>query len=139
VARAAASLRRLPLYRHLGGDGAHDLPVPLFNILNGGAHADNNVDIQEFMVGPFGAHSFQEALRMGAEIYHALRDVLRSRGLRPGGGDEGGFAPDLKSNAEAVDCVVAAIEAAGYRPGEQVGIALDVAASELRKDGAYQL
>jgi enolase 1/2/3 len=139
TARAAAAARRLPLYRHLGGDGAHDLPVPQFNILNGGAHADNNVDIQEFMVVPVGARTFREALRMGAEIFHALRDILRSRGLRTGGGDEGGWAPDLKSNAEAVDAVVAAIEAAGYRPGEQVGIALDVAASELREDGAYLL
>jgi enolase len=139
AARAAAVARRLPLYRHLGGDGARDLPVPLFNILNGGAHADNNVDIQEFMVVPVGARTFREALRMGAEIFHALRDILRARGLRTGGGDEGGWAPDLKSNADAVDAVVAAIEAAGYRPGEQVGIALDVAATELRKDGAYRL
>jgi len=139
AARAAAASRRVPLYRHLGGDGARDLPVPQFNILNGGAHADNNVDIQEFMVVPVGARSFREALRMGAEIFHALRDLLRSRGLRSGGGDEGGWAPDLKSNSEAVEAVVGAIEAAGYRPGEQVGIALDVAASELRKDGAYVL
>ena len=139
AARAAAASRRLPLYRHLGGDGVRDLPVPQFNILNGGAHADNNVDIQEFMVVPVGARSFREALRMGAEIFHALRDLLRSRGLRSGGGDEGGWAPDLKSNSEAVEAVVGAIEAAGYRPGEQVGIALDVAASELRKDGAYVL
>jgi enolase len=139
TARAAAAARRLPLYRHLGGEGARDLPVPLFNILNGGAHADNNVDIQEFMVVPFGARTFREALRMGAEIFHALRDILRSRGLRVGGGDEGGWAPDLKSNAEAVDAVVGAIESAGYRAGEQVGIALDVAATELRKDGAYHL
>src|SRR3989454_1154051 len=139
AARAAAARRRLPLYRHLGGDGVRDLPVPQFNILNGGAHADNNVDIQEFMVVPVGARSFREALRMGAEVFHALRDLLRSRGLRGGGGDEGGWAPDLKSNAEAVDAVVGAIEAAGYRPGEQVGIALDVAATELRQDGAYVL
>ncbi len=139
TARAAAGVRRLPLYRHLGGDGARDLPVPQFNILNGGAHADNNVDIQEFMIVPTGARSFREALRMGAEIFHALRDLLRSRGLRTGGGDEGGWAPDLKSNAEAVDAVVAAIEAAGYRPGEQVGIALDVAATELHEGGSYVL
>ena len=139
AARAAAAARRLPLYRHLGGDGAHDLPVPQFNILNGGAHADNNVDIQEFMVVPIGARTFREALRMGSEIFHALRDILRARGLRTGGGDEGGWAPDLKANTEAVEAVVAAIQAAGYRPGEQVGIALDVAATELRKDGAYQL
>jgi enolase len=113
--------------------------VPQFNILNGGAHADNNVDIQEFMIVPTGARSFREALRMGAEIFHALRDLLRSRRLRTGSGDEGGWAPDLKSNAEAVDVVVAAIEAAGYRPGEQVGIALDVAATELHEGGSYVL
>ena len=139
TARAAAVARRLPLYRHLGGEGARDLPLPLFNILNGGAHADNNVDIQEFMVVPVGARTFREALRMGAEVFHALRDILRARGLRTGSGDEGGWAPDLGSNAEAVNAVVAAIEAAGYRPGEQVGLALDVAATELRKDGAYTL
>ncbi|HKB06674.1 MAG TPA: phosphopyruvate hydratase [Candidatus Polarisedimenticolia bacterium] len=139
TARAAAAARGLPLYRHLGGEGARDLPLPLFNILNGGAHADNNVDIQEFMVVPVGARTFREALRMGAEVFHALRDILRARGLRTGSGDEGGWAPDLGSNAEAVNSVVAAIEAAGYRPGEQVGLALDVAATELRKDGAYTL
>jgi len=139
AARAAAAARRLPLFRHLGGDGAHDLPVPLFNILNGGAHADNNVDIQEIMIVPTGARSFKEALRMGAEIFHALGDILRSRRLRTGSGDEGGWAPDLKSNAEAVDAVVDAIAAAGYRPGEQVGIALDVAATELHEAGSYVL
>src|SRR2546426_4857066 len=139
VAAAAAEHYGLPLYRYLGGVNAKVLPVPQMNILNGGAHADNNVDIQEFMVVPVGAHTFREALRMGAEIFHALRDILRKRGLRTGGGDEGGWAPDLKSNADAVDAVVAAIEAAGYKPGEQVGIALDVAATELRKDGAYRL
>jgi enolase len=139
AARAAARSRGVPLYRHLGGEPAHLLPVPLFNILNGGAHADNNVDIQEFMVVPTGARSFREALRMGAEIFHALRDLLRGRGLRAAGGDEGGWAPDLASNAEAVEAVVSAIEAAGYRPGEQVGIALDVAATELRREGAYVL
>ncbi len=139
AARAAAVTRRLPLYRHLGGEAARDLPVPQFNILNGGAHADNNVDIQEFMAVPVGARTFREALRMGAEVFHALRDVLRKRGLRTGSGDEGGWAPDLRSNAEAVEAVVAAIEAAGYRPGSQVGIALDVAATELRRDGAYVL
>jgi enolase len=138
-ARAAAASRRLPLYRHLGGDSACDLPVPLFNILNGGAHADNNVDIQEFMILPLGAGSFREALRMGAEVFHALRDILNKRGLRSGQGDEGGWAPDLGSNAEAVEVVVAAIEAAGYRPGEQVALALDVAATELFQDGAYVL
>jgi enolase len=138
-ARAAAASRRLPLYLHLGGEAARDLPVPLFNILNGGAHADNNVDIQEFMVLPVGAQSFREAYRMGAEVFHALKDILRKRGLRSGQGDEGGWAPDLRSNAEAVEVVMSAIEAAGYRPGDQVAIALDVAASELWRDGAYIL
>jgi enolase len=139
AARAAAVSRGLPLYRHLGGDGARDLPLPLFNILNGGMHADNNVDIQEFMIAPVGAPTFREAVRMGAEVFHALREVLRGRRLRPGGGDEGGWAPDLQSNAEAIEAVVAAIEAAGYRPGDQIGIALDVAASGLRREGAYHL
>jgi enolase len=139
AARAAAASRDLPLYRHLGGDAARDLPVPQFNILNGGVHADNNVDIQEFMVVPTGAATFREALRAGAEIFHALREILRSRGLRSGQGDEGGWAPDLGSDSEAVEAVVAAIAAAGYRPGVDVEIALDVAASELRKDGAYHL
>jgi enolase len=139
TARAAAATRRLPLYLHLGGEGARDLPVPLFNILNGGAHADNNVDIQEFMVLPVGASTFREALRMGAEVFHALRDFLKKRGLRSGQGDEGGWAPDLKSNTEAVEVVLQAIELAGYRPGEQMAIALDVAASELQRDGAYLL
>src|SRR3989449_5479570 len=119
AARAAAAARRLPLYRHLGGDGARDLPVPLFNILNGGAHADNNVDIQEFMVVPVGARTFREALRMGAEIFHALRDLLRSRGLRSGGGDEGGWAPDLKSNSEAGEAGGRAPQAARPRPAGQ--------------------
>jgi enolase len=137
AARAAAASRNLPLYLHLGGEAARDLPVPLFNILNGGAHADNNVDIQEFMVVPVGAGSFREALRMGTEVFHALRGILTKRGLRSGQGDEGGWAPDLRSNTEAVQVVVQAIEAAGYRPGEQVALALDVAASELQRDGAY--
>jgi len=139
AARAAAASRRIPLYLHLGGEGARDLPVPLFNILNGGAHADNNVDIQEFMVLPVGASTFREALRMGAEVFHALRDILRKAGLRSGQGDEGGWAPDLKSNTEAVEVVLQAIEQAGYRPGEQMAIGLDVAASELARDGAYLL
>jgi enolase len=139
TARAAAASRRLPLYLHLGGEGARDLPVPLFNILNGGAHADNNVDIQEFMVVPLGASTFREALRMGAEVFHALRDILKKRGLRSGQGDEGGWAPDLKSNTEAVEVVLQSIEQAGYRPGDQMAIALDVAASELQRDGAYLL
>jgi enolase len=113
--------------------------LPQFNILNGGVHADNDVDIQEFMVVPYGAGNFREALRMGAEIFHALRDILKQRGLRSGQGDEGGWAPDLPSNSAAVDAVIAAIEAAGYRPGEQVGIALDVAASEFYRDGNYHM
>jgi enolase len=138
-ARAAAASRRLPLYIHLGGEGARDLPVPLFNILNGGAHADNNVDIQEFMILPVGATSFREAYRMGAEVFHALRGILQKRGLRSGQGDEGGWAPDLRTNTEAVEAVVQAIEVAGYRPGDQVALALDVAASELYRDGAYLL
>jgi len=137
AARAAAASRHLPLYLHLGGEAARDLPVPQFNILNGGAHADNNVDIQEFMALPVGATSFREALRMGAEVFHALREILKKRGLRSGQGDEGGWAPDLRSNTEAVEVVVRAIEAAGYRPGEQIAIALDVAASEFQRDGAY--
>ena len=139
AARAAAACRRLPLYLHLGGEAARDLPVPLFNILNGGVHADNNVDIQEFMVLPVGAATYREALRMGAEVFQALKDLLRKRGLRSGQGDEGGWAPDLKSNVEAIEVVVAAIEGAGYRPGDQVAVALDVAASELYRDGAYLL
>ena len=138
-ARAAAGCRRLPLFRHLGGEAARDLPVPQFNILNGGAHADNNVDIQEFMVVPVGARGFAEALRMGAEIFHALRAILKERGLRSGQGDEGGWAPDLGSNIEACEAVVAAIRKAGYAPGEQVGIALDSAASEFYAQGTYRL
>src|SRR5262245_22079351 len=137
TARAAATSRRLPLYQHLGGESARDLPVPLFNILNGGAHADNNVAIQEFMILPVGAASFHEALRMGAEVFHALREILKTRALRAGQGDEGGWAPDLRSNIEAVEVVVEAIEAARYRPGDQVAIALDVAASEFHHDGTY--
>ncbi len=139
AARAAAASARLPLYRHLGGEAARDLPLPLFNILNGGAHADNNVDIQEIMVVPVGAPTFREALRMGAEVFHALRDALTEKGLRSGQGDEGGWAPNLRSNAEAIEIVVGAIERAGYRPGEQIALALDVAATELRRDGAYIL
>lgn len=139
AARAAAASRDVPLYVHIGGEAARDLPVPQFNILNGGAHADNNVDIQEFMIVPTGAANFREALRMGAEIFHALRGILKKRGLRSGQGDEGGWAPDLGSNTEAVDAVIAAIEAAHYTPGDQVGIALDVAANELRHEGGYLL
>lgn len=138
AAKAAAAYAELPLYRYLGGPNAHLLPVPMMNILNGGSHADSNVDIQEFMIAPIGAASFKEALRTGAEVYHALKSVLKQKGLNTGLGDEGGFAPDLPSNAAALDLIVSAIEAAGYKPGEDVALALDVASSEFFKDGAYQ-
>jgi enolase len=139
VAKAAAQSHGLPLYRHLGGIGANTLPVPQMNILNGGAHADNNVDIQEFMVVPQGAPSFAEGLRMGAEIFHALRGVLQKEGLNTSVGDEGGFAPNLRSNDQALEFILRAIEKAGYRPGEDAAIALDPAASEFYKDGVYLL
>ncbi|MEE9457298.1 MAG: phosphopyruvate hydratase [bacterium] len=138
-ARAAADFFDLPLYRYLGGVGARLLPTPMFNILNGGAHADNNVDIQEFMVVPYAAPSFGEALRAGAEIYHALKKVLKERGLAAGVGDEGGFAPNLASNEEALQLVVEAIAAAGYSPGENVGVAIDAAASSFFGKGKYHL
>jgi enolase len=138
-ARAAADFFDLPLYRYLGGVGARLLPTPMFNILNGGAHADNNVDIQEFMVVPYAAPSFGEALRAGAEIYHALKKVLKERGLAAGVGDEGGFAPNLGSNEEALQLVVEAVAAAGYRPGENVGVAIDAAASSFFGKGKYHL
>ena len=137
TARAAADELGLPLYRYLGGPHSHLLPVPMFNIINGGAHADNNVDIQEFMVMPVGADSFREGLRMAAEVFHHLKAVLKSRGLSTGVGDEGGFAPNLSSNEEALRVIVEAIEKAGARPGEGVAIALDVAASSFHKSGAY--
>jgi enolase len=137
VARAAAQDAGQPLYRYLGGPLAHILPVPMMNILNGGAHASNNVDAQEFMVVPIGADTFPEGLRMGVEVFHALKRVLGERGLSTAVGDEGGFAPNLPSNEAALDAVVEAIEAAGFRPGEDVAIALDVAASELFEDGQY--
>jgi enolase len=139
AARAAADERGLPLYRYLGGANAHLLPVPCLNVLNGGAHADSNVDVQEFMLAPIGAVSFAEALQWGAETYHALKAILRERGLSTGLGDEGGFAPDLASNEEAVALLVAGIEKAGLHPGAEVAIALDVAASELRDGDAYAL
>ena len=139
VARAAAEYIGLPLYQYLGGVGARTLPVPLMNILNGGKHADNNVDIQEFMIVPLGADSFAHALRMGAEIYHSLKAVLKKRGLSAGVGDEGGFAPNLDSNEQAIAVVVEAIEKAGFAPGKDVFVALDVAASELWRDGKYVL
>jgi enolase len=139
TAKAAAVESELPLYRYVGGANAHVLPVPLLNVLNGGAHADSNVDVQEFMLAPVGAASFSEALRWGAETYHALRALLHERGLATALGDEGGFAPDLPSNEEAVRLLLSAIEAAGYRPGEEIALALDVAASELFEDGRYAL
>jgi enolase len=137
AARAAAAAQRTPLYRYLGGVSACVLPVPMMNILNGGAHADNSVDVQEFMIAPFGAAKFSEALRMGAEIFHTLKGVLKKRGYSTSVGDEGGFAPNLKSNDEALEVVMEAISKAGYEPGEQVGIALDPASSEFYKDGKY--
>ena len=137
VARAAAESANLPLFRYIGGPNAHVLPVPMFNILNGGSHADSNVDIQEFMIAPIGAPTFREALRWGAEVYHALKSVLKERGLSTGLGDEGGFAPNLESNRAALDLIVVAIEKAGYTPGTDFGLALDVAASEFCTDGAY--
>jgi enolase len=139
VARAAAEELALPLYRYVGGANAHVLPVPMLNVLNGGAHADNNVDFQEFMVMPVGAASFQEALRWGAETYHALRAVLRERGLSTAIGDEGGFAPDLGSNEEAVQVLIEAIDRAGYQAGDDIALALDVASSEFFADGRYSL
>ena len=139
VAKAAANWCGLPLYRYLGGPSARRLPVPMMNILNGGKHADNNVDLQEFMVMPVGAQSFSEALRMGAEIYHALKKVLGAEGLSTTVGDEGGFAPNLSSNEAAIQVIVRAIEAAGYAPGADAAIALDPAASEFFKAGKYQL
>lgn len=141
VAHAAADYLDMPLYQYLGGFNAKQLPVPMMNILNGGEHADNNVDIQEFMVMPVGAESFRQALRMGAEIFHSLKAVLKERGLNTAVGDEGGFAPNLKSNEEALVTIMEAIENAGYKPGEEVLLAMDVAASELfnKEDGKYHL
>lgn len=137
TAKAAAMAVGLPLYRYLGGPQANLLPVPLMNVINGGAHAENNVDIQEFMIVPVGAPSFKEALRWGAEVFASLSKVLKDKGLLGGVGDEGGYAPNLGSNQEALDLLIAAIESAGYKPGEQVALALDVAASEFYKDGQY--
>ena len=139
AAQAAADAQNLPLYRSLGGDEANLLPVPLANILNGGAHADNGADFQEFMIAPIGAPTFADALRAVAETYHALADILRARGLSTGLGDEGGFAPALPSNEAAVELIVEAVQAAGYRPGPDIAIALDPAASEIHRDGAYRL
>ena len=139
ASRALAEERGIPLYRSLGGAGAHTMPVPMMNILNGGAHADNTVDLQEFMVVPHGAPNFREALRWGAEIFHALKGVLRSRKLATSVGDEGGFAPNLASNAAAAEVIIEAVEKAGYRPGEQISLAIDAAASEFYQDGRYRL
>ena len=138
VARAAAESSGLPLFRYVGGPHAHLLPVPMMNILNGGAHADTNVDIQEFMIAPIGAATFAEALRTGAEVYHALKAVLKGRGLSTGLGDEGGFAPDLPANREALDLILEAIGKAGYTPGGDVALALDVAATEFFEDSGYR-
>ncbi|HVH86810.1 MAG TPA: phosphopyruvate hydratase, partial [Terriglobales bacterium] len=137
AARAAAAEYGLPLYRYLGGTGGNTLPTPMMNILNGGAHADNNVDFQEFMVMPVGAPSFSEALRWGVEVFHTLKGVLKKRGYNTAVGDEGGFAPSVKSNVEAIEVVLEAIEQAGYKPGEEIAIALDPAVSELYLDGKY--
>ena len=137
VAKAAAESAALPLYRYIGGPNAHVLPVPMMNILNGGAHADSGVDVQEFMIAPIGAESFAEALRMGAEVYHALKAVLKDKGLSTGLGDEGGFAPSVDSTKAALDVIVDAIKKAGYEPGKDVALALDVASSEFFKDGKY--
>jgi enolase len=139
VAQAAASDAGLPLYRYLGGARANRLPVPLMNILNGGAHADNSVDLQEFMVAPVGARTLADAVRMGAEVYASLKKVLRSRGLATGVGDEGGFAPDLEHNQDALEVIMEAIQAAGYAPGDEVALALDPATTELYREGRYHL
>ena len=139
AAKAVADESAFPLYRYVGGVNAHVLPVPLMNVLNGGAHADSNVDVQEFMLAPLGAVSFAEGLRWGAETYHALKALLKSRGLSTALGDEGGFAPDLPSNEEALTLLVQAIESAGYRPFEEIALALDVASTEFFADGVYTL
>ena len=137
VAHAAAEEAGLPLYKYVGGPNAHILPVPMMNILNGGSHADSNVDVQEFMIAPIGAESFAQALEMGASVYHELKKVLKARGLSTGLGDEGGFAPNLDSNREALDLILVAIRDAGYEPGTDIALAMDVAASEFFEDGSY--
>jgi enolase len=139
AAKAAAADAGVPLYRHLGGEGSFVLPVPMMNIINGGAHADNSVDLQEFMILPVGAPTLREAVRYGAEVFHALRKVLRKGGLSTAVGDEGGFAPDLPSNQAAIETILAAIEMAGFRAGEDICLALDVASSEFYRDGRYEL
>jgi enolase len=138
VARAAADSADLSLFRYVGGPTAHTLPVPMMNILNGGAHADTNVDIQEFMVAPIGAESFKESLRWGAEIYHSLKSVLKKRGLATSIGDEGGFAPNLESNRAALDLILEAVTAAGFKPGKEIALAMDVAATEFHEKGKYK-
>ncbi len=138
VARAASNSKKLPLYKFIGGESADLLPVPMMNILNGGAHADTNVDIQEFMIAPIGAKNFKEALRLGAEVYHALKSVLKKRGLATSIGDEGGFAPNLDSNRAALDLIVEAITKAGFKLGTEIALAMDVAATEFYKDGSYE-
>src|SRR5688572_17894531 len=137
TARAASESAGLPLFRYVGGPNAHLLPVPMMNILNGGAHADTNVDVQEFMIAPIGAATFREALRQGAEVYHALKSVLKSKGLATGVGDEGGFAPDLSSNRAALDLIAEAVGTTGLKLGDDIVLALDVAASEFYADGGY--
>jgi enolase len=137
AARAAAASQHTPLYRYLGGAGARVLPVPMMNVLNGGAHADNSVDVQEFMIAPFAATKFSEAIRMGVEVFHTLKKVLKKRGYSTAVGDEGGFAPNLKSNVEALEVLLEGISQAGYKPGEQIGICIDPASSEFFQDGKY--
>jgi enolase len=138
VARAAAVSKKLPFYKFIGGEKATLLPIPMMNILNGGAHADTNVDIQEFMIAPIGAPTFKEGLRYGAEIYQSLKSVLKKRGLATSIGDEGGFAPNLESNRAALDLIIEAVEKAGYKMGSDIGLAMDVAATEFYKDGSYR-
>ena len=137
VAKAAAEAAELPLFRYIGGPNAHTLPVPMMNILNGGAHADSGVDVQEFMIAPIGAETFAEALRMGTEVYHALKSVIKSKGLSTGLGDEGGFAPSVDSTKAALDLIVEAVEKAGYKLGDDIALALDVASSEFFENGTY--
>jgi enolase len=137
LAKASAASAGRPLYRHLGGDRPARLPMPMMNIINGGAHADNNVDMQEFMIVPVGAPRFAEAMRWGVEVFHALKALLKSRGLSTAVGDEGGFAPDLPSNEAAIELILAAIEQAGFKPGQDIALGLDVASSEFHRDGVY--
>jgi len=139
LAKASAASAGVPLYRHLGGDRSARLPMPMMNIINGGAHADNNVDMQEFMIVPVGAPRFAEAMRWGVEVFHSLKGLLKKQGLATAVGDEGGFAPDLASNEAAIEVILAAIEQAGFKPGQDIALGLDVASSEFHKDGVYEL